>query len=89
MRKEKTVYCAFDGKEISEYRDVLVIGLAPGGIVKVWVLGSCLPPVEVARVRAEIDPRGPYEGKSAGQYDSFSDVSKAYVDKFGVPYGSW
>jgi hypothetical protein len=89
MRKEETVYCAFDGKEISEYRDALAIGLAPGGIVKVWVLGSCLPPVEVARVQAEIDPRGPYEGKSDGQYDSLSDVSKVYVNKFGVPYGSW
>lgn len=50
MRKQETVYCAFDGKEINEYRDALVIGLAPGGIAKVWILGSCLPPIEVTRV---------------------------------------
>jgi hypothetical protein len=67
----------------------LVINLAPGGIAKVWVRGSCLTPIEVIRVKGVIDPRGPYEGKSGGKYDSLSDESKAYVKEFGVPYGSW
>ncbi|MBV4459013.1 DUF2931 family protein [Pseudomonas sp. COR58] len=89
MRRKEKVFCAFDGKLITDYREALVVGLAPGGIAKVWVLGPCLPPIEVTRVKAEIDPRGPYEGKSGGEYDSLSDASKAYIDKFGVPYGSW
>ena len=89
MRKGEKAFCKFDGKWITGYRDSIDIGLAPGGIAKVWVGGSCLPPIEVTTVKAVIDPRGPYEGKSGGEYDSLSDVSKAYVEKFGVPYDSW
>lgn len=89
MRKQETVYCAFDGREINEYRDALVIGLAPGGIAKVWILGSCLPPIEVTRVQAEIDLRGPYEGKSDGKYYNLSDISRRHIEEFGIPYGSW
>ncbi|WP_223484956.1 DUF2931 family protein [Pseudomonas sp. A-RE-19] len=89
MRKKEKVFCAFDGKWITDYREALVVGLAPGGIAKVWVLGPCLPPFEVTRVQAEIDPRGPYEGESGGHHRPLSAISKAYVEKFGVPYGSW
>ncbi|MGE8191040.1 DUF2931 family protein [Pseudomonas sp. NPDC086278] len=89
MRKKEKVFCAFDGKVITDYREALVIGLAPGGIAKVWVMGPCLPAIEVTRVKAEIDPRGPYEGQSGGKYDPPSDAPKAYVEKFGIPYGSW
>ncbi|MHC8326845.1 DUF2931 family protein [Pseudomonas sp. LB1P83] len=89
MRKGEKVFCKFDGKWITDYRDSIDIGLAPGGIAKVWVGGSCLPPIEVTRVKAVIDPRGPYEGKSGGKHRPLSAVSKAYVEKFSVPYGSW
>ena len=89
MRKGEKVFCKFDGKWITGYRDSIDIGLAPGGIAKVWVGGSCLPPIEVTTVKAVIDPRGPYEGKSGGHHRPLSAVSKAYVEKFGVPYDSW
>ncbi|SMQ23830.1 Protein of unknown function [Pseudomonas helmanticensis] len=89
MRKEEKAFCAADGKWITGYRQSIAVRLVPGGIVKVWVGGPCMTPIEIASIKAEVDPRGPYEGKSDGQYDSLSDVSKAYVDKFGVPYGSW
>lgn len=89
MRKGEKVFCSFDGKWITGYRDSIGIRLVPGGIAKVWVGGSCMTPIEVATVKAVIDPRGPYEGKSGGEYDSLSDVSKAYVEKYGVPYDSW
>ncbi|NKF28055.1 DUF2931 family protein [Pseudomonas sp. BGM005] len=89
MRKEENAYCAADGKWITGYREALVVGLAPGGVAKLWALGPCLTPVEITRVHAEIDPRGPYEGESGGKHRPLSAVSKAYVEKFGVPYGSW
>jgi len=89
MRKKEKVFCAFDGKWITDYREALVVGLAPGGIAKVWVLGPCLPPIEVTRVQGKVDPRGPYEGTSGGKHRPLSATSKAYVEKFGVPYGSW
>lgn len=89
MRKEGKAYCAADGKWITGYREALVIGLAPSGVAKLWALDPCLTPVEITRVQAEIDPCGPYEGESGGKHRPLSAVSKAYVEKFGVPYGSW
>jgi len=89
MRTAEKTYCEATGKWTTGYRKAIAIGLAPGGIAKVWVLGPCLTPIEVTQVKAEVDPRGPYEGKSGGRYDSLTDNSKKYVETFGVPYGSW
>ena len=72
-----------------DYRQALTIGLAPGGVVKVWIMGPCLDPIEVLTLQAEIEPKGPYGGKSNGKYRPLSPVVKRYVDKYGVPYGSW
>ncbi|NUU39232.1 DUF2931 family protein [Pseudomonas sp. C2B4] len=89
MRKEEKVFCAFDGKWITDYREAISIRLVPGGIARVWVAGPCLTPIEVTTVKAVIDPRGSYEGTSGGRHRPLSPVSKAYVEKFGVPYDSW
>jgi hypothetical protein len=89
MLKGEKTFCAADGKWITGYRKAIVVGLAPGGIAKVWVVGPCLTPIEVTRVQAEVDPRGPYEGEPEGKHRPLSAVSEAYVEKFGVPYGSW
>jgi len=89
MRKSEDVFCAFDGKVITDYRKLLVVGLAPGGIAKVWLGGPCLKSTEVTRVQGTINPEGPYRGLSDGEYYFLSEESKSYVDKFGIPYGSW
>ena len=89
MRNSVEVFCRADGKVITDYREAIVIGLAPGGIAKTWVTGPCLKPIEVSRTQATVDPRGPYEGKSNGHYRPLTDISKAYVEKFGIPYESW
>ena len=36
MLKGERVFCRADGKWITDYRNMMVIGLAPGGIAKVW-----------------------------------------------------
>ncbi|APC15464.1 hypothetical protein BLL42_06885 [Pseudomonas frederiksbergensis] len=89
MRKPEKAFCRADGKWITDYRDDIGIGLAPGGIAKVWLGGPCLKAVEIARVEGTINPKGPYEGKSGGKHRPLSEVSKAYIEKFGIPYGSW
>lgn len=89
MIKSEKAFCTFDGKWIAQYRNRIGIRLVPGGIGKVWVGGPCISPIEIATIKAEIDPRGPYEGKSGGKHRPLSAVSKAYVEKFGVPYDSW
>ena len=73
----------------SEYRYALALGLAPGGVVRGWVMSTCGEPIEVLRAQAEIDPSGPYEGKSDGEYYFLSDPAKAYIEQHGIPYGSW
>ncbi|MDR6610104.1 DUF2931 family protein [Pseudomonas synxantha] len=89
MRKGERAYCGADGKWITDYRKLLVVGLAPGGIAKVWLAGPCLHAIEVTRVQGTINPEGPYRGQTGGEYYFLSDESKAYIDKFGIPYGSW
>ncbi|MHC8305695.1 DUF2931 family protein [Pseudomonas sp. PB3P13] len=89
MRKGEKAFCAADGKWITGYRQSIGIRLVPGGIARVWVGGPCMTSIEVMTVKAMIDPRGPYEGKSGGHHRPLSAVSKTYVKKFGVPYNSW
>jgi len=66
------------------------LGLAPGGVVQAWVKDSCHHAVKVARAQAEIEPLGPSKGKNEGRYAyPVSEKAKRYIDKFGIPYGSW
>ncbi|MHC8364289.1 DUF2931 family protein [Pseudomonas sp. ZT5P21] len=88
LQGEKT-FCRADGKWITDYRDMLIVGLAPGGIAKVWLGGQCLLSTEVTRIQGTISPKGPYGGTSNGKHRPLSEESKAYVEKYGIPYGSW
>ena len=66
------------------------LGLAPGGVVQVWVRDSCNHPVKVARAQAEIEPLGPSQGKNDGRYAyPVNEKTKRYIDKYGIPYESW
>jgi len=89
MVKGEKTYCDFDGKWITDYRYMLTIGLAPGGVTKTWISGPCLLPIEVTRVEGTVVKEGPYGGTSSGRHRPLSDTSKAYVEKYGIPYGSW
>jgi hypothetical protein len=72
------------------YRYAITIGLAPGGIAKVWLSGSCLEPIEIGRFEGVISKVGPDLGRSNGQYAlPLTPESKAYIETHGVPYGSW
>ncbi|MVV47857.1 DUF2931 family protein [Pseudomonas sp. PB120] len=88
LQGEKT-FCRADGKWVTDYRKLLIVGLAPRGVAKVWLGGPCLKSIEVTRVQGTINPGGPYRGKSGGAYYPLSEESKAYIEKFGIPYGSW
>ncbi|MCQ4257252.1 DUF2931 family protein [Stutzerimonas stutzeri] len=73
----------------ARYMAAAYLGLAPGGVVQVWIANSCGHAIKVARGEAEIEPLGPHLGKSGGNYYPQPEVSKRYVEKFGIPYGSW
>ncbi len=81
--------CVLDEREETYYRNRITLGMAPGGIVKVWVGVACLGYKEVGRFNAEIDPRGPYKGEANGNYVPIEPENKAYVEKHGIPYASW
>ncbi len=89
MVRPERVFCQGSKEWTDDYRLAITLGMAPGGIVKVWVGGPCLGFTEVGRFQAEIDPLGPYKGKSQGRYVPIEPENKAYIDQHGIPYGSW
>ncbi|MNZ38419.1 hypothetical protein D3C78_558950 [compost metagenome] len=90
MLKPRRGYCHFQAKwRDDEYRTDITIGLAPGGIAKVWVAGPCLEPLEVGRFEGAVSKLGPYDGLTEGEHYPLSDTSRAYIETHGVPYGSW
>jgi hypothetical protein len=89
MLKQEHIFCKFMAQKMKVYRDTITLGMAPGGIVKVWVGDGCLGYLEVGRFQAKIDPHGPYRGLSKGNYIKMEPENKEYVEKHGIPYGSW
>ncbi|WDH25437.1 DUF2931 family protein [Pseudomonas chlororaphis] len=89
MRKTTARRCPETPKQTASYMASVNLGLAPGGIVQVWVRDECHHPIKVARVQAEVEPLGPHLGKSNGHYYPLSENSKRYIEKYGIPYGSW
>ena len=52
--------------------------------------GGGLEAIEIGRFVGAVSKVGPYGGKSGGEYyRPPSEASKAYIEKFGIPYGSW
>ncbi|MEH6686449.1 MAG: DUF2931 family protein [Halopseudomonas sabulinigri] len=90
MLTPREAYCRFDGKNIQDYRKVVTVGLAPGGIAKAWLNGDCSEPMEIGRFEGVIDPNGPYEGKSGGNYyRPPSEHAQHYLDTHEIPFDSW
>lgn len=67
----------------------LNLGLAPGGIIQVWVWDHCFRAHKVDRGQVGIEPLGPDQGKYNGFYGKIKDSSQRYIERFGIPYGSW
>lgn len=58
--------------------------------MQAWVRDECHRPIKVARAQAEIEPLGPSMGQNEGRYAyKISDKAKRYIERFGIPYGSW
>ncbi|MDT4817667.1 hypothetical protein FQZ97_507500 [compost metagenome] len=89
MRDSVAWRCPQKPNRVSSYRATLYLGLAPGGVIQVWAYNRCYKSVKVARAQAEVEPLGPHQGKSGGHYYPQSEASKRYVERFGIPYGSW
>ncbi len=64
------------------------LGLAPGGVIQVWVRDECRRPIKVARGQATLEPLKDGDGES-NNYPELSERSKRYVKEHGIPFGSW
>ncbi|MDB5993515.1 MAG: hypothetical protein JWP42_651 [Pseudomonas sp.] len=89
MRHSIARRCAKYPERPASNQPSMTLGLAPGGIVQVWVWDECLRSVPFVRAQVQIEPLGPDLGKSNGRYYPQTKGSKQYVEKFGIPYGSW
>jgi hypothetical protein len=82
--------CSETPERAARYMASLYVGLAPSGVLQAWVRDSCHRPVQVAHAQGEVEPLGPEQGKHDGRYAyPVSEKAKRYIDKFGIPYGSW
>jgi hypothetical protein len=89
MVRPERVYCRGSREWIEDYRLAITLGMAPGGVVKVWVGGPCLGFKEVGRFQAEVEPRGPYLNNKGLFYRAPNPAAQAWSDQHGIPYGSW
>ncbi|MBE1162242.1 DUF2931 family protein [Dyella acidiphila] len=72
-----------------EYYNAVAIGLAPGGIVRVWITGPGLEAIPMMCVKAQVEPKGPYGGQSNGKYRPLTAKPQAYLQAHPIPYGTW
>ena len=73
MVKSTHQRCPETPERTARYMATLLVGLAPGGVLQ-----------------GEIEPLGPEQGKHGGRYAyPVSEKAKRYIDKYGIPYGSW
>lgn len=77
----------------SSYRNRLVVGLAPGGSIKVWVSGTLGESVEAMCTQASVVPQGPSQGKTGGAYayplEKLEPATQRYLNEHSIPYDSW
>ncbi|QKF53908.1 hypothetical protein FX982_04902 [Pseudomonas graminis] len=88
VRPEKA-FCLVPNDWKEDYRNVITLGMTPGGIVKVWVGGPCLGFKEVGRYQAKLEPLGPNQDGKGLFYRPPNPAAQAWIDQHGIPYGSW
>ncbi|MCH8543832.1 MAG: DUF2931 family protein [Alcanivorax sp.] len=76
------------GETRTQYRNLVTLGLAPGGKVKVWIQGTWPDAIEVLSLQAELEERGPYLGQEENVVPP-SPEALEYVEKYGIPYETW
>jgi len=89
MVMPERVYCEPDRDYVTLYRNRVNLGLAPGGIVKVWFGVACLGYTEIGRYQANIEPLGPRKDGTHKYFRGPNPAAQAYIDEHGIPYGSW
>jgi len=77
------------GKTMIEPRDTLVLGLAPGGTVVLWIMNGAENAIEVGRYKAK-----PYNHKKEGEdytrrTESYLKRQGDFLQENGIRYNGW
>ena len=90
MLSPRRIRCRFNGNYIEDYRKVVTIGLAPGGIAKAWLIGDCAEPIEIGRFEGSVHSQGPSQGQTDGRYAlPLAPEAQHYLDTHEIPFESW
>ena len=90
MRGSTARRCPDRPEQPARFYQSLTLGLAPGGVIRVWVQDNCSNNVLVDHGQAQVEPLGPYQGRNQGRYAyPVDENAKRYVERWGIPYGSW
>lgn len=89
MKKKHRPVCHFNNETITSYRNHVAIGLAPGGIAKVSIMGLCLEPMEVGRFEAINLKRSEELKERYGESRFLRPATIRYLENNPIPYGSW
>ncbi|MDY6930057.1 MAG: DUF2931 family protein [Pseudomonadota bacterium] len=75
------------GKTMIEPRDTLVLGLAPGGTVVLWIMNGAENAIEVGRYSARKIETHPEHYREITE--RYKRDSQEYIDKHGIPVDDW
>ncbi len=83
MREYHDIRCGFNNS-LHPYKDNILLGLAPDGMISVFLNGTCIDNELQFKVQA-VDEKIP----DGYVFPELDEEDQAYVDIHGVPAGSW
>jgi len=83
MREYHEIRCGFNNG-LYPYKDNILLGLAPDGMISVFLNGTCFDNELQFKVQAV-----EYKVADDFVYPELSEEAQAYVDEHGVPTGIW
>lgn len=90
LTREVETSCMRNEKPVSSKRNIITVALAPGGKVKAWVSGICLPAIEIAMKQGlPIARKELTENSSQTLKDYDPEPMNRYIKTHGIPYDSW
>lgn len=86
-KMEKLASYSIAGEKREGPRDMIVLGLAPGGTIVLWIMNQIGNEIEVARFQATEIEGDPSEYEAGTQ--RYLDEHGPYLEKHGVPTEGW
>lgn len=90
ITSEVETSCVRNERPVLSKRNIITLELAPGGKVKGWLSGICLPAMEIVmKQRVTTFRKGTTGRASQALRDYNPEPMNMYIKKHGIPYSSW